>query len=228
MFVYLFVFQIQNSKSEQKINNLLSMTTSPTVTTTTLDTMFESDGLPDLPSSSASQANTSSTSGIANRQNKFLKQRAASNVSGSMETVLSEEGKQVVAELKRMTNILPVCAMNTSYSCSVLSRIKRASHAIYNNQGATHFKGDGDDNTEENDSHFDSSEWTLKTVDQKKRRAQDALLFREIKSGLIPEQLLKKIPRMGALVSLDLSYYSLGDELGHCLGQRYVNLREKR
>ena len=201
------------------MNHMLTMHRTPAATT--LDTHTEQlDGFPDLVL--PSQPTAASTSSIAKRQNKFQKQRSTSNVSGSMDSVTSEEGLHMVHELSQMTSVLPVCAMNTPYTCCVLSRIKRATHAIHNNHGATHFDedGDGDGDTDENDTHFDSFEWKVKAVDQKKRRAQDALLFREIKAGLIPEQLLKKIPRMGALVSLDLSYFSLGDDLGNCLGQR--------
>jgi hypothetical protein len=62
------------------------------------------------------------------------------------------------------------------------------------------------------------------SLDGRKRHAQDILMLREIRAGVVPEQLLKKIPSMGNLVSVDLSHYGLGDELGKCLGTRSFSL----
>lgn len=53
---------------------------------------------------------------------------------------------------------------------------------------------------------------------QKKVRAKDVLLMNQLRSGLIPEQLLKRVPNSMNLVVLHLSHYGLGDELGKCLG----------
>lgn len=57
---------------------------------------------------------------------------------------------------------------------------------------------------------------------QKKVRAKDVLLMNQLRSGLIPEQLLKKVPNSMNLVVLHLSHFGLGDELGKCLGAWYV------
>lgn len=152
-----------------------------------------------------------STSSTAKRQNKFINQRVSSSVDYSEDP---EELKNIMAEHAKMGSALPT-DLSSQYSCCVLTRIKRASTSIFNHADPKHFDGNND-----NDIHFDSDAWAIITIEQKKRHAQDTLLFREIKAGLIPEQLLKKIPRMGALVSLDLSYFSLGDELCACLGKR--------
>lgn len=53
---------------------------------------------------------------------------------------------------------------------------------------------------------------------QKKVRARDVLLMNQLRSGLIPERLLKRIPNSRNLVVLHLSHFGLGDELGMCLG----------
>lgn len=57
---------------------------------------------------------------------------------------------------------------------------------------------------------------------ERKRYSEDLLLVQELKSGVLPEQLLKRMPDIQNLVSLDLSFYGIGDQLGHCLGCRYV------
>lgn len=53
---------------------------------------------------------------------------------------------------------------------------------------------------------------------QRKVRAKDVLLMNQLRSGLIPEQLLRKVPNSMNLVVLHLSHFGLGDELGKCLG----------
>lgn len=200
-------YQIKNSMSESKVNDMLSNCASPLA----MISRSESRDFPcDMGGKSSAAVITSS---IAKRQNMFAKQRANSKIDYAEDPA---ETDRMMEEHAKMSTILPATKISSEYSCSVLSRIKRVSRTIFNNADAANFSGD----TGENDSHFDSDQWAMSTVEQKKRHAQDTLLFREIKSGLIPEQLLKKIPRMGALVSLDLSYYSLGDELCACLGKR--------
>lgn len=66
--------------------------------------------------------------------------------------------------------------------------------------------------------HVSVSSLKDQSIQGKKRHAQDILLLREIKAGILPEQLLKKVPGMGNLISIDLSHFSIGDELGKCLG----------
>lgn len=68
--------------------------------------------------------------------------------------------------------------------------------------------------------HMSVSSLKDQSVQGKKRHAQDILMLREIRAGVLPEQLLKKVPHMGNLISIDLSHFSLGDELGRCLGTR--------
>jgi hypothetical protein len=58
--------------------------------------------------------------------------------------------------------------------------------------------------------------------EEKKMHARDVLLTNELKSGKIPEQLLKKVPNTMGLIAINLSHYGLGDELGICLGAWYV------
>ena len=53
------------------------------------------------------------------------------------------------------------------------------------------------------------------------RIAQDTLLVQQLKAGLLPENLLKTSPHMQYMTSIDLSHYSIGNELGICLGRRY-------
>jgi hypothetical protein len=192
------------------MNDLLTRHASPVITSNS-DPM---DSLGDLGSfEEHAKASGLSTSSIARRQNKFQKQRSVSSAGASD----PEDTPQMAEERAKMGLVLPAGGgIGASYTCCVLTRMKRASQSINNNMNATQF----DCGNTENDVHFDNEEWVLSTVDQRKRYAQDLLLFRELKAGLIPEQLLKKIPRMGALVSLDLSHFSMGDELCQCLGKR--------
>ena len=62
------------------------------------------------------------------------------------------------------------------------------------------------------------------TAEEKKMHAKDVLLINQLKSGIIPEQLLKRAPSSMNLMSLNLAHYGLGDELGKCLGGWYVFL----
>jgi hypothetical protein len=58
--------------------------------------------------------------------------------------------------------------------------------------------------------------------EEKKMHARDVLLMNELRSGKIPEQLLKKVPNTAGLIAINLSHYGLGDDLGICLGAWYV------
>ena len=59
-------------------------------------------------------------------------------------------------------------------------------------------------------------------VEGKKRLAQDSLLLKELELGILPEHLLKKLPHMKHITTLDLSHYGIGDKLCMCLGLRSV------
>ena len=52
------------------------------------------------------------------------------------------------------------------------------------------------------------------------REARDKLLYNQLSSGIIPENLLKSGKGFDNLITLDLSHYGLGDEMGLCLGKR--------
>lgn len=201
-------FQIKNATSERKVNTMLTNCVSPLAAAASRES-FDSGAELGQPHNREKVLNTSS---IARRQSKFQSQRVGSSVCLDD----PEETHKMLAEYARMAAALPLASLGSEYSLNVLSRIKRASRAIHNNEDVSHFSGQG---AERADS-IGSDDWDVNTVEQRKRFAQDSLLFREIKAGLIPEQLLKKIPRMGALVSLDLSHFSLGDELCCCLGKR--------
>jgi hypothetical protein len=45
-------------------------------------------------------------------------------------------------------------------------------------------------------------------------------LYNQLKLGIIPEKLFKRTVDRGALQTLDLSFFGLGDEMGLCLGMR--------
>ena len=61
--------------------------------------------------------------------------------------------------------------------------------------------------------------------EQQKRLAQDMLLVKELEGGILPEDLLKKLPYMRHVTTLDLSHFGIGDGLGQCLGYRWVGSR---
>jgi hypothetical protein len=54
-----------------------------------------------------------------------------------------------------------------------------------------------------------------------RRNAKDKLIYNQLQKGIIPENLFKNGTDHGKFISLDLSYFGLGDELGFCLGKRY-------
>jgi hypothetical protein len=141
---------------------------------------------------------TRSLSSIQNRADKFRAQRGL-----SQDIIDESDEAKTEANLHAMTHLKQ--ADNQEYSCNSLGRIKRAHFSHLNGcEIGNSVDGDG----------------VERSVDEKKRRAQDLLLAQELKRGIIPEQLLRKIPRMGDLISLDLSHYSMGDELCICLGNR--------
>jgi len=61
----------------------------------------------------------------------------------------------------------------------------------------------------------------FENLEGKKRLAQDSLLLKELELGILPEHLLKKLPHMKHVTTIDLSHYGIGDKLGICLGLRY-------
>lgn len=170
----------------------------------------QNEGPPESPPPPAASASASasrqpiarSLSSIVNRASKFRAHR------GISQDGINEDDDEDVTEqhLRAMTQL----ASGTSheYSCNAMSRLRRAHFSEMN--GAT-VGGYGT---------MLASEVAGKTVSEKKRRAQDVLLSQQLRLGVIPEQLLRKIPRMGDLISLDLSHYSMGDDLGICLGRR--------
>ena len=155
---------------------------------------------------SATQQNLNSPTGITSRQQRFQLLRASSSLCED-----DGEERRLFDESTRLK------AGRESYS-GTLSHAKRATRSLYAN-----FNSWADlqsSSLQSSLSRAGGKEQLLESAEERKRLAQDALLWNEIKAGLIPERLLKKVPRMGALVSLDLSYFGLGDELCSCLGNR--------
>jgi hypothetical protein len=56
-----------------------------------------------------------------------------------------------------------------------------------------------------------------KTLEDQKMHAKDLLLLAQLRSGKIPEQLLKGAPHSACLVQLNLAHFGMGDDLGLCL-----------
>jgi hypothetical protein len=73
---------------------------------------------------------------------------------------------------------------------------------------------------DDDDSYSSPSALSSHAYTDRKRYAEDLLLLKEMKAGVLPEQLLKKIPNTANLITLDLSHFGIGDELGCCLGTR--------
>eukprot|EP01041_Mallomonas_annulata_P000200 gene200-359_t len=61
-------------------------------------------------------------------------------------------------------------------------------------------------------------------IDIKRRHAQDILLVKELEAGVLPENLLRKVPHMKYVTKVDLSHYGIGDGLGKCLGKSLSSL----
>jgi hypothetical protein len=143
---------------------------------------------------------TRSLSGIQNRANKFRAHRGISQdcIDENEDEQKTEDNLRAMTELKDTTN--------QEYSCNSMSRLRRVHLAELDG-----FEVGEQDSEKEASAH---------TVKEKKRRAQDVLLGQQLRLGVIPEQLLRKIPRMGDLISLDLSHYGMGDSLCICLGKR--------
>ena len=207
--------------SEQKMNNLLTKNAatpaSKRFSCANFDVMEEVGEAVERLNSDTQKGEVKNTSSIANRQKQFQKQRSVS----SFECLDPEDEERQRQEHAKMCSALPPVVLNSQYSSNSLSRIKQASQLLAKNMGT--YPLDLDDNNVECDSSIDSDSFVLSWAEQKKRVAQDSLLFREIRAGLIPEQLLKKIPRMGSMVALDISYFSIGDELCQCLAKRYLS-----
>ena len=61
------------------------------------------------------------------------------------------------------------------------------------------------------------------TKDAKNAHANDVLLASQLKKGVLPENIFRRKPGHESTVSLDLSHYGLGDEMGLCLGAALGN-----
>lgn len=107
---------------------------------------------------------------------------------------------------------------NVPSQVSRMTRAARAHYAGFDYVDEAPLQQYGDDDS----LNSSLSPMSLSDVSQagKKRYAQDILLLKELRAGLLPEQLLKRIPGMGDLVSVDLSHFGIGDDVGMCLGPR--------
>eukprot|EP00603_Paraphysomonas_imperforata_P008260 CAMPEP_0114432380 /NCGR_PEP_ID=MMETSP0103-20121206/11125_1 /TAXON_ID=37642 ORGANISM="Paraphysomonas imperforata, Strain PA2" /NCGR_SAMPLE_ID=MMETSP0103 /ASSEMBLY_ACC=CAM_ASM_000201 /LENGTH=1408 /DNA_ID=CAMNT_0001602053 /DNA_START=145 /DNA_END=4371 /DNA_ORIENTATION=- len=139
-----------------------------------------------------------SMSSIQERAEKFRSHRGISqDVTDDSDEAHTEANIHAMTHLKQ--------ANHQEYTCNALGRIKRAHYSHLNGCDIGYSTDDG--------------VTKQPSVDELKRKAQDLLLSQELRQGVIPEQLLRKIPRMGDLISLDLSHYSMGDDLCLCLGR---------
>ena len=139
-------------------------------------------------------------SSIQDRGEKFRTHRGV-----SQDCIDDIDEEKTIESLRAMTQL-----KNTSdqdYSCNSMQRLRRAHYS----EVIGNVVGDITD--------YDGHRPTLEV---KKRIAQDMLLHQQLSRGVIPEQLLRKIPRMGDLISLDLSLYGIGDDLCLCLGKRFL------
>lgn len=165
------------------------------------------DELPESPPPRPTRAPVRRTmSSIQNRATKFRAHRGITQ-DGINE---DDDEEETEAHLRAMTHLSH--SSMQEYSCNSMSRFRRAHFAEMNGSHVGDVAEDG--------SVTVALGATEQTVAEKKRRAQDVLLSQQLRQGIIPEQLLRKIPRMGELISLDLSHYSMGDDLGACLGRR--------
>jgi hypothetical protein len=141
-------------------------------------------------------------SSIQNRASKFRAQRGISQ-DGIDENDAEEKTEESLRAMTHLTN-----TTSQEYSCNSMSRLRRAHFSEMNG-----YQVGG---SVEPEQRYVANQTTV----EKKRRAQDVLLSQQLRQGIIPEQLLRKIPRMGELISLDLSHYGMGDSLCICLGRR--------
>jgi hypothetical protein len=113
---------------------------------------------------------------------------------------------------------IKVSGYTAEHSPSKMNRLYRAVSASQNGYKYPEEEQDIAPTDLDGMGHVSVSSLKDQSIQGKKRHAQDILMLREIKAGILPEQLLKKIPHMGNLISVDLSHFSLGDDLGKCLG----------
>lgn len=165
-------------------------------------------------------------SSLSLRQEAYRRKRTLSNIEPmKTQTVEADESDDDYSAALHSVNSLSeikVSALPLTESPTKLSRMSRAMNASL--IGHTYPEEVSDKAKMTDDTFGQSRCLSLKdqSIEGKKRHAQDLLMLREMRAGILPEQLLKKIPRMGNLISIDLSHYGIGDELGRCLGTRYL------
>jgi hypothetical protein len=202
--------QIRNELSQKRRNDELAQLTAAKV---------------DPVSSTPPLRHMRSMSSLSLRQEAYRRKRTASNIEPTKTTEDESEDDQSAAmhSLNSLSEI-KVSAMPLSESPTRLSRLSRAMNAALIGH---YYPEELTDKAKMTDDIFGQSV-CLSLKDQsaegKKRHAQDLLMLREMRAGVLPEQLLKRIPRMGNLISIDLSHYGIGDALGKCLGTRYNHI----
>jgi hypothetical protein len=205
----LVLLQIRNELSQKRRNDELAQLTAAKV---------------DPISSISPVRHMRSMSSLSLRQEAYRRKRTTSNIEPVKTTEDESEDDQSAAmhSLNSLSEI-KVSSLPLSESPTKLSRMSRAMNASLIGH---HYPEEVMDKAKMSDDTFGQS-FCMSLKDQsaegKKRHAQDLLMLREMRAGILPEQLLKRIPRMGNLISIDLSHYGIGDELGKCLGTRYCS-----
>jgi hypothetical protein len=164
-------------------------------------------------------------SSLSLRQEAYRRKRTTSNIepmkTQTIEVDESDDDYSAALHSVNSLSEIKVSALPLSESPTKLSRMSRAMNASLIGHA---YPEEISDKAKMTDDTFGQARClSLKdqSMEGKKRHAQDLLMLREMRAGILPEQLLKKIPRMGNLISIDLSHYGIGDELGRCLGTRY-------
>jgi hypothetical protein len=164
-------------------------------------------------------------SSLSLRQEAYRRKRTVSNIEPmKTQTIEVDESDDDFSAALHSVNSLSeikVSALPLSESPTKLSRMSRAMNASLIGHAYTEEISDKAKMTDETFGQSRCLSLKDQSLEGKKRHAQDLLMLREMRAGILPEQLLKKIPRMGNLISVDLSHYGIGDELGRCLGTRY-------
>lgn len=202
----LLYYQIRNELSQKKRNDELAQLTAAKI---------------DPVHTESPPRQMRSMSSLSLRQEAYRRKRTISNID-TMRTDQEESDDDYSAAIHSVNSLseIKVSAVPINESPTRLFRMSRALNASL--IGHTYPEEINDKAKMSDDTFGQPFCLSLKdqSIEAKKRHAQDILMLREMRAGVLPEQLLKRIPRMGNLISIDLSHFGIGDELGKCLGTR--------